>query len=50
MPMLCGQRLSRIGAKITMFGVVSMTQPAMIRMPIIKSLIIIGSSVSEVTA
>ena len=47
MPMLSANGL-RIGARITMFGVVSMTQPAAIKMPIINRIRIHGSFVRPV--
>ena len=49
MPILSASGL-RIGARMTMLGVVSMTQPAAIRIPIISRIRIHGSSVSPVTA
>ena len=43
-------RGSMIGARITIFGVVSMTQPAMIRMKIIIRMMTVSLSVIEVIA
>ena len=49
MPISSASGLSS-GARITMFGVVSITQPAAIRIAIISRISSVGSSVSEVTA
>ena len=46
-PISCA-RGRRIGDKITMFGVVSMTHPATIRIPMMIKVKITGSSVKEV--